>query len=549
MSKNKPYLRKIAEIEDLATREFSVRFRMRTVNGRRRKIEIPRADLADPRQFERRLRAKGAHLPADDAELKELLDAARKASCNTVLRKAARSGWSNDRRSFVLQKKVIGKNSAGIIGITPPTDDQQRGVLSARSTSAKWATNVASLATTSSHFMLCIAAAFAAPLLRLRKQESFSICFSGYTRTGKSFATMMGSSVMGLGSPDRMLSWKMTPAALDERLPTFNDCLAPIDDFEALEGSDAQKYQLVRSFSYGISSGSERARHSSFGSTQKSWSTIMVTSMEMPIFELAKLANQTRKGGEAIRMIDLPLLSRSKDHIFDRAEAAGLEITQSWRREQFMTIINACAANHGVVFRRYLRELCKRPNNNRKRANDFSAWFCGKVLLTEDGSMATDLARKFGSIYAGGRLAIKLRLLPWKQIELFTAVQACYEAARDLLPDNGVITRAGLTKLKETLKALERPKGIKSFGIVPGYRVLKGKGWRARIRVETFNSIFESPDQRRMVLDWLRNSNRITLNKPRGNLSKVRPKEQFGWPDDVRRRSYEITWPRAELTK
>jgi hypothetical protein len=169
--------------------------------------------------------------------------------------------------------------------------------------------------------------------------------------------------------------------------------------------------------------------------------------------------------------------------------------------------------------------------------------------LTEDGSMATDLARKFGSIYAGGRLAIKLRLLPWKQGELFTAVQTCYEAARDLLPDNEVITRAGLTKLRRTLKSLERPNGIKSFESAPGYRVLKGKRWRARIRVETFNSIFESPDQRRLVLDWLRSSNRITLNKPRGNQSKVKPKEQFGWPDGARRRSYEITWPRAELIK
>lgn len=74
-----------------------------------------------------------------------------------------------------------------------------------------------------------------------------------------------------------------------------------------------------------------------------------------------------------------------------------------------------------------------------------------------------------------GRLAIKLRLLPWKQGELFTAVQTCYEAARDLLPDNGVITRAGLTKLRRTLKSLKRPNGIKSFESAPGYRVLKGK--------------------------------------------------------------------------
>jgi len=216
--------------------------------------------------------------------------------------------------------------------------------------SLSWKKNVAQLATSSSHFMLAIATAFAAPLLSLCKQPSFSLCLSGNTRTGKSVAALMAGSVLGVGDISRMLTWHATDSGLEEQLPKFNDCVCLVDDFESIKGTDVQKYQRIRDFAYSISTGAERRRHSSFPSPVKQWRTILITSMEKPICELARVAKESRKGGESIRLIDIPLLSKNRRHIFDRAEAEGAVVTPAWKRQMFRKATEACREHHGSVF-------------------------------------------------------------------------------------------------------------------------------------------------------------------------------------------------------
>lgn len=540
----KPFLKNVATIEDKGTGEFYVAFRVRTADGMKKTVELPRSDLSNLQQVGGKLLKVGAVLPPRGNRRAEFVAAAVDSDSLRNLKRAAQSGWVEGYQNFVVQTKVIGMGAGGLLGIRPAVRPDERGWLHTSGTSIKWKASVGKLAQTSSHFMLCISAAFAAPLLVRCREQSFSICLSGYTRTGKSFATLLGASVTGLGQARQMLTWNTSDAAINEQLPRFNDCLAPIDDFEAMPGTDSHKYERVRNFAYGIAAGSEMLRHSSFGSPSRQWTTIMVTSMEKTIQELSKAARDIRKPGESVRMLDVPLLSADGTHIFDRAEAGGTEVTPTWKSHTFKAIIDACEQNHGAVFEEYIGRLCVEPKATRKRALKFCADFVAKVIESEDGDMARDVARKFGLIYAGGRLAIRYGLVPWKRVDLFDAICACYRAARDLLPDEGVVIRQGKALVYERLASLKRKSDVSRYSSEPGYKIIKKKTCRYLIKVDSFNALFSSRAQRQLVLASLVESKCITMKKPRGKRAKAGPQQQFTWPNGKRVRSYEIKCPR-----
>ncbi len=84
------------------------------------------------------------------------------------------------------------------------------------------------------------------------------------------------------------------------------------------------------------------------------------------------------------------------------------------------------------------------------------AFFVRHVCDEYDGDVARDVAEKFGLIYAAGRLGIRCGLLPWDKPELLDALTKCYIGARDLLPDDGVAIRQGITALRAKLHELPR---------------------------------------------------------------------------------------------
>jgi hypothetical protein len=534
-----PYLKKLATIEDEAKGEFYVRFEIRTEAGHKRQIELPRGDLAEPTTFAKKLFSLGAVLPAKDKRA-AYVSAAADAPCLRNLKRVGKSGWQDDSRTFVWQSKVLGVNKRRLIGQRLSSDENERGRFRSSGTYKSWKSSVGLLSKLSSYAILSVASAFAAPLLRVSGEDNFAICLSARTRLGKTAITQMGASVVGLGQKTNLLTWNNTDAGLEEQLPRFNDCLSVIDDFETMKGSDAHKYERVRSVSYGVGAGAEKQRHSSFASRTGLWRTIVITSMEKQIHVLAAKTKQARQPGETVRLIDLPALSEGRDHIFDLAEDQGVEITRKWKTETFGLIISACRDNHGATFQRFISRLCQDAKLTKQLTDRYRSRFLRKVSRPEDGDMADDLARKFGLVYAGGAMAIRQKLVPWTRSELFHAVAKCYFAARDLLPDDGVETRKGLLLLQEELGKLKSKKAISSFDAETGYRIKKHGTFRYVLKAKDFNSIFDSPRQRALVVASLTKSKRLTMTDPKNAHGKKASKRQPSWPDGKRRWSYVI---------
>ena len=128
-----------------------------------------------------------------------------------------------------------------------------------------------------------------------------------------------------------------------------------------------------------------------------------------------------------------------------------------------------------MVSEEYLRAIITAEFDVRERApHSAIASFVQHVADLGDGTATRDVAAKFGLVYAGGLLGIEFGIVPWQQEELLDAIAKCYRGARDLLPDEGVALRQGMTLLMGCLGGLPRRKDLQeSQGKKPKWRT----GW------------------------------------------------------------------------
>ncbi len=539
-------LKKIARIQDKATGKYLEIIEFPITKTKTSRIELSPSVINDRVNFERKLRDAGALLPKENDELKELLLGVAKSDAPEDWIYEARTGWTKNNSAFVLRDRLIGKSARKIIGVNQRNsiNDPSGRLLSSGSWRA-WRNTVAEPARLSSILMFVIGAALAAPLLAVIKHPSLTICLSGRTRTGKTIATFVGGSVIGVARSAEMITWNITDARFEERMSDFNDMLFPIDDLSNMKGGDAQKYSRIRDLAYRVSQGWSTARHSSFesarGGLHDSWRCIPLTSSEKPIRDLARSVKRERQYGEALRLLDVPVLFGGLNHIFDRLpKDSGGIILHDWKRETFKKIVDACEQNHGKAFKKYVKALIADRSNLDKYVRAKVAFFTQHMCDEYDGDVARDVAQKFGLIYAAGMLGIRCGLLPWDKSELLDAVSTCYTGARDLLPDDGVAIRQGLTALRAKLRDLPRVSktSLRKVSEIDGYCKRSKKGKRYVIRCVAFNSLFASKTQSALVIEWLIKKRRITVatGKTSVGASCPKPQEQFVWPDGKRRR-------------
>ena len=382
------------------------------------------------------------------------------------------------------------------------------------------------------------------------------ICIVGPSRSGKSIATLMAGSVIGIGKGSDLVTWNITDARLEQRLSGFNDCVFPIDDLMALrDQKDRDRYLRIQSIAYKLAQGWATARHDSFtqgrGGNHAGWRTIALTSNEVSIRDLARKMGLERQRGEAIRLIDLPAFDDGQDHIFDRMpRKLSVAAMVDWKRQKFSDIAEGCEANHGAAYRRYVTSMIAMGPRLAPFVQNRIAYFIRHVRDGQDTDLSRDIAKRFAILYAGGMMARRAGLVGWDSKELLAAIKKCYVKARAMLPDDGELLRAGLEILAQKLAALpvlsSRNAGQfdkKRWDALDGFKKLGSGQVSSLIKRYVFDSLFVSKHQQELVEAWLLNSDRLAKGLPKsGGTNLSVPKEQHIWPDGRRRRSLEVLY-------
>jgi putative DNA primase/helicase len=452
-------IRKVARVRDKATGDYFEIIEFPVSNTERSRIELSPSAVVDTSAFERRLRDAGAILPKDNT--RDFLRAVARRKAPLELVYEAQTGWTEDCKLFILNDGVIGKSKQRILGVNQAraTDDAS-GRLSLAGDWKRWRSTVGKAASLSSILMCSVCTAFAAPLLSLAGCQSFMICIVGPSRSGKSIATLAAGSVIGIGKASDLVTWNITDARLEQRLSGFNDCVFPIDDLMALRAqNDRDRYQRIQAIAYKLAQGWATARHDSFtqgrGGNHAGWRTIALTSNEVSIRDLARKVGLERQRGEAVRLIDLPAFNDEKDHIFDRmTHKLSVVAMVDWKRQTFSEIAEACEANHGAAYRRYVTSLIAIGPRLAPFVQNRIAYFIRQVRDSQDTDLSRDIAKRFAVLYAGGMLARRSGLVAWDSKELLAAIRNCYVKARAMLPDDGELLRAGLEILTQKLASL-----------------------------------------------------------------------------------------------
>lgn len=206
-----------------------------------------------------------------------------------------RTGWING--SFVLENRTYGDDSIRFGDIEPVKDSAYE----LKGTVESWKSEVASLATGNSRLIFALGCAFAAPLAPILDVESGGFHLYGATSTGKTSMLKIATSVMGRPSKGIKL-WRATANGLEGVASAHNNLLLPLDEIGQAEPKDVGQaaYMLANG------QGKTRAKRNGDATPPKTWNTLYLSTGEVTLTHYLKSANIAIKGGQEVRMPDIP---------------------------------------------------------------------------------------------------------------------------------------------------------------------------------------------------------------------------------------------------
>jgi energy-coupling factor transporter ATP-binding protein EcfA2 len=394
-------------------------------------------DLAEnPRKLRLHLGKKGAKLDGTIDEqvdfVSRLLDSLKPEPVIVT----SKPGFKNDQ-TFVLGEKVIGPGQAHYIWDRELAHPINAGLGKSKGSRDGWSKSVGEVAKSSSFLIFCICAALAAPLQTYVRQkrksasplaETATFNLVGESGSGKSSALRVAAGIFG--EPSLLASWQFTRRGLEEMCEARNDLSLLQDDSET-QVADGMNFPIaLRHMTQVIPFGASKSTSQTIAREKKllqlNWSTLGLTGGPRPTDQMLK----GRSNGEHVRFIDLMIPPLDEGGIFDRPDssdprAKALELIKQLEKE--------AVQNYGVIFEDWATKLLERDRSEliMKRL----AWFCRKVVKNKSG-YDERFAKKFGLVYAAGRLAIDLGVLPWSKKLVWRAIRECYRISRRTARNN-----------------------------------------------------------------------------------------------------------------
>lgn len=329
-------------------------------------------------------------------------------------------GWKGE--SFILPDGMIGENNEQVVLQTRGAlraDFEQQGTLE------EWQENISSLCKGNPRLILGMSAGFASPLLPMMAGECCGIHFRGGSSRGKTTILKVAKSIWG--DPDTMPRWRATDNGLEAVASQHNNTLLCVDELGQLEPKVAGKsvYML------GNGEGKVRAGRDGGAAESQKWRLYFLSSGELSLADVMSKAGEQTMAGQSVRFIDLSAESDSGMGAFDdihNFESAGL----------FANALNNNSNKYyGTASRAFLESVAANYENTSILAEQYRDTFVSASDVEEADPQVQRVARRFGEIYAGGKIATNFGITGWDASDVMDSCTKCFNAWLEERGDDG----------------------------------------------------------------------------------------------------------------
>ena len=205
----------------------------------------------------------------------------------------------------------------------------------------------------SSYLTFCYLLALAAPLgARIGRKKGLSVCLSGQSSTGKTLATKLALSTVTRADNNDLETFGATDGYMTTSLAHFAGLVRAFNDVKATKRNASETAKLLQRTIFECE---ELAPHPTQRDTNplKPNFSILLFTLEKPLFEFYRSGNVDFEGGEAVRCPDIPIPSGTKGGIFDMpVEGKSSRLLA----EELEQVLDQC---HGTLMPEWTRHLAK----------------------------------------------------------------------------------------------------------------------------------------------------------------------------------------------
>jgi putative DNA primase/helicase len=322
------------------------------------------------------------------------------------------SGWVG--KSFVLPHKTYGDENLKFRNVDPSPE----AITELKGTLQGWKDTVAARCGGNSRLILGLGTSFAAPLLPMINIESGGFHLVGDTSQGKTIILSVAASVTGVKD---IPHWRTTTNGLESTATAFNHLCLPLDEIGQADPKD------VGNIAYMLANGQGKARMRKDLTNRKpkTWQLMVLSSGEFGIGKYMAQANITLKGGQEVRLPDIPAVPEGCQYgCFETIHGADTSA------DFVLAIKAAVIEHHGTALDAFLSRLVIDAADPAFVGNLSKQVHLVAAKLAEGtvNSAIGRVANRFALVQVVLGLAHKYDLLPFPVEDIGWGISTCFKA-------------------------------------------------------------------------------------------------------------------------
>jgi hypothetical protein len=378
--------------------------------------------------------------PADRKEIDAIVRALHAQKPKRQFVMVSTPGWYGE--DYILPDEVISKTEKKLEVFLDPNTDAQLGAYLVGAGSLKlWKEKVAKPCQKSSRLRLSVAAALAAPFLRVLDLNSFGFNLFGPSSDGKTIALIVASSVSGLLNDDGLPTWTDSETAIEDQARGHRDGILPLDETGGGSRGGVRPEEKLRNIAFAL--GSNRGRRLSKvyqkrnRTTVREFRIIMLSSSERSLEEIARAGGTSRLAGEDVRLIDVPASEANSAGVFDKKikDIPGLSNVETVKR-LVERLERDARHNQGFALRAMIGRFVA-DGSDAGALRKYMREFEKHSPVSADHRAFYRIRTSFAVVYVAAALAIDYDILPWKKTSTLKDIRKCMNLAFDVLHTHG----------------------------------------------------------------------------------------------------------------